>query len=188
MAKGESAKAASTYVALLRGINVGGNNKLAMKDLAAMFAKFGCSDVKTYIQSGNVVFRAGDAVAARVPQGIAKAIADGAGMKIPVIVRKASELRKVTETNPFLARGADAGALYVFFLADRPAKAEIAKLDPARSPGDEFIVQGAEVYLHCPKGVGKTKLTNAYFDGKLGTVSTARNWRTVLKLVEMTHG
>ena len=183
-----SAASGKTYVALLRGINVGGNFKLPMKDLAAMFAKMGCTDVRTYIQSGNVIFRADDAVASRVPAVISKAIADRSGMKIPVVVRKADELRKVAEKNPFLARGTDDGRLYVYFLADRPAKTDVAKLDPARSLPHEFIVQGAEIYLYCPNGFGQTKLTNAYFDGKLGTVSTARNWRTVLKLLEMAGG
>ncbi|MET0596109.1 MAG: DUF1697 domain-containing protein [Polyangiaceae bacterium] len=183
-----SSASAPAYVALLRGINVGGNYKLPMKDLAAMFAKMGCTDVKTYIQSGNVIFRADDSVAARVPQAIAKAIADRSGMKIPVVVRKATELRKIAENNPFLARATDESRLYVYFLADRPAKTETQKLDPARSPPDEFIVKGSEIYLHCPNRFGGTKLTNAYFDSKLGTVSTARNWRTVLKLVDLAGG
>lgn len=184
----EKAASGEMYVALLRGINIGGNNLLPMKDLAAMFAKQGCSDVKTYIQSGNVVFRANAVLAARLPQAMAKAIADRSGMKIPVILRKAGDLRKVVANNPFLSRDVDRERLYVYFLADRPAAAAVAKLDPERSKGHEFIVQGAEIYLHCPNGFGQTKLTNAYFDGKLGTVSTARNWRTVLKLLELTSG
>jgi uncharacterized protein (DUF1697 family) len=186
--EGRQKASGGAYVALLRGINVGGNYLLPMKDLAPMFAKMGCTDVQTYIQSGNVVFRASPAVAERVPRGIAKAIADRSGMKIPVIVRKASDLRKVVDENPLLARGVDPERLYVYFLADRPLPADIAKLDPARSPGHEFVVKGQEIYMHCPNGFGKTKLTNAYFDGKLGTVSTARNWRTVLKLLELADG
>jgi uncharacterized protein (DUF1697 family) len=176
------------YVALLRGINVGGNNLLPMSDLAAMFAKAGCRDVKTYIQSGNVVFRAQPERAANVGNQIAKAIAARTGMRIPVIVRKAADLRKMVARNPFLSRGADPDELHAMFLGEKPASEKVAALDPKRSPPDQFAVSGSEIYLHCPNGYGRSKLTNAYFDSKLGTVSTVRNWRTVLKLLDLAGG
>ena len=179
-------KGDDVYVALLRGVNLGGRNKLPMKDLAGMFARAGCTDVVTYIQSGNVVFRATEACAARVPSAIAKAVADRLGFRAPVVMRTAGELRGVARGNPFLRAGAEAESLHVMFLADRPSPARVATLDPKRSPTDEFEVVGREIYLRCPNGVGRTKLTNAYFDAKLATTSTMRNWRTVLKLVEMT--
>jgi uncharacterized protein (DUF1697 family) len=174
------------YVALLRAVNVGGKNKLPMKDLAAMFAEAGCADVVTYIQSGNVVFRATETCAARVPAAIAKAVADRLGFRAPVVMRTAGELRGVLRANPFLRAGAPIESLHVMFLADRPSPARVATLDPNRSPTDEFQVVGREIYLRCPNGMGGTKLTNAYFDAKLATTSTVRNWRTVVKLVEMT--
>ena len=183
-----AAPAAGAYVALLRGINVGGSNMLPMKDLAAMFAKAGCSDVQTYIQSGNVVFRAKPTMAAAIPGVIAKAIATRTKMKIPVVVRSAAELRRVAEANPFLRRGVEVDKLHVAFLAAKPRSADVATLDPKRSPPDEFIAEGAEIYLHCPNGYGRTKLSNAYFDSKLATTSTVRNWRTVLKLLELSGG
>jgi uncharacterized protein (DUF1697 family) len=173
------------YVALMRGINVGGKNRVPMKDLAAMFAGAGCADVVTYIQSGNVVFRATDACAARVPAAVAKAVADLLAFRAPVVMRSASELRAVARGNPFLKAGVDLDALHVLFLADRPSAAHVAELDPHRSPPDEFQVRGREVYFRCPNGVARSKLTNAYFDSKLATTSTLRNWRTVLKLVEL---
>ena len=182
---GARAPKGALFVALLRGINVGGNNSLPMKDLAAMFEKAGCAAVKTYIQSGNVVFRAAPELAARIPAVIAKAIEAHSGLRIPVVVRSAKELRRLTESNPFLENGADVDKLHVVFLADRPTHAKAALLDPARSPPDEFVVRGGEIYLYCPNGVGRSKLTNVYFDTKLGTVSTGRNWRTVLKLREL---
>jgi uncharacterized protein (DUF1697 family) len=182
------ASGANAYVALLRGINVGGNNMLPMKDLAAMFTKAGCSEVQTYIQSGNVVFQADPEVAARIPDVIAKAIAGRSKMKIPVVVRTAGDLRRLADKNPFLRRGIDVDKLHVAFLADSPASAAVAALDPKRSPPDEFLVEGGEIYLHCPNGYGRTKLSNAYFDAKLGTTSTVRNWRTVLKLLELSGG
>lgn len=176
------------YVALMRGVNVGGKNKLPMKDLAAMFAEAGCTDVVTYIQSGNVVFRATQACAARVPAAIAKAVADRLGFRAPVVMRTAGELRGVARGNPFQRAGTPVESLHVLFLADRPSSAAVATLDPRRSPPDEFEVVGREIYLRCPSGVARTKLTNDYFDSKLATTSTMRNWRTVLKLVEMTGG
>jgi uncharacterized protein (DUF1697 family) len=174
------------HVALLRGINVGGKNKLAMADLAAAFREAGCGDVQTYIQSGNVLFTAPPALARRIPAAIARALRDGFGLEVPVVVRSAAELCRVVETNPFAGRrGVVAAAFHVAFLADRPPARRVAALDPQRSPGDEFRVLGREVYLCCPGGIGRTKLTNAWFDAGLGTTSTLRNWNTVVKLAEL---
>jgi uncharacterized protein (DUF1697 family) len=174
-----------TFVALLRGINVGGKNKLPMKDLVAMFERAGCVTTRHYIQSGNVVFAAPPALAAKIPAVVEAAIAKGFGLRVPVVVRSEKELRAVAAGNPFLDAGVDADALHVMFLADAPSRAAIASLDPDRSPPDRFVVKGREIYLACPNGIGRTKLGNAWFDAKLGTTSTARNWRTVLKLVAM---
>ncbi len=176
------------YVALLRGVNLAASNRLSMRELAAMFGDAGCTNVVTYIQSGNVVFRASDACAARVPAAIATTIADRLGFRAPVVMRTAGELRKVVRGNPFLRVGASADIdfLHVMFLADRPSAAAVAALDPKRSPSDEFRVVGRDIYLRFPNGAARTKLTNAYFDSKLATTSTMRNWRTVLKLSAMT--
>ena len=172
-----------THIALLRGVNLGGKNRLPMKTLAGLFAEVGCRDVQTYIQSGNVVFRAAPAVSKKIPAQIAKLIADRCGLKTPVVMRTADELRGVAEGNPFL--GADPATLHVAFLADLPKKAAVQALDAKRSPGDEFVVRGREIYLHLTSGVARTKLTNQYFDSKLSTVSTVRNWRTVEKLLAL---
>ncbi|HZL86670.1 MAG TPA: DUF1697 domain-containing protein, partial [Candidatus Krumholzibacteria bacterium] len=140
---------------------------------------------KTYIQSGNVVFRATESRASRMPGVITKSIADGFGLRVPVIMRQASELRAVARGNPFLRDGADLKTLHVMFLADSPDAAKVKALDPKRSPPDAFEVRGREIYLRCPNGAARTKLTNEYFDTRLATTSTMRNWNTVLKLVEM---
>jgi uncharacterized protein (DUF1697 family) len=168
-------------VALLRGINVGGKNKLPMKELAAMFTDVGCAAVQTYIQSGNVVFEAKRALARRVPALITEAIAERFGYGVPVVTRAEGEYQRVLDANPFLREGVDPKALHVAFLADRPTS-QVASLDPNRSPPDKLEVIGREIYLFCPNGIARTKLTNDYFDLKLGTTSTMRNWRTVLKL------
>jgi uncharacterized protein (DUF1697 family) len=179
------AKASSRHVALLRGINVGGKNMLPMKELAAMFANAGCSDVVTYIQSGNVVFCADDKVAAGLDAAIARQVEARFGLRVPVVLRTAAEIDAVIRANPFLKAGASEEMLHVSFLADRPGKDLVAGLDAGRSAPDAFTVVGREIYMQLVNGVAGTKLTNAYFDSKLKTVSTMRNWRTVLKLAEM---
>jgi uncharacterized protein (DUF1697 family) len=176
------------YAALLRGINVGGNNKLPMKDLAALFTKAGCSDVVTYINSGNVVFRAEPALAARIPELISAAILETKKLTVPVVVRSAAELKKIAAKHPHLTPEAEMRFVHVGFLAKKPTAAQVASLDPNRSPGDVFTVVGSELYALYGAGVAKSKLTNQYIDSKLGTVSTMRNWNTVLKLVELTGG
>ncbi len=172
-----------SYVALLRGINVGGKNMLPMKDLVAMFGDAGCTGARYYIQSGNVVFRAAPALAKRLPDVIAKAIDRRFGYQVPVVIRAAEELADILESNPFPR--AETDFLHVAFLASAPKKNAVDALDAKRSPPDSFIVRGREIYLHCPNGFGKTKLTNAYFDSKLGTTSTVRNWRTVATLLQL---
>jgi uncharacterized protein (DUF1697 family) len=173
------------HVALLRGINLGGKHRLPMAELVEMFTAAGCTEVRTYIQSGNVVFQAGAALARKVPELVGRAIAEGYGFEVPMVTRTAAELERIIDNNPFLERAAEPKALHVMFLRDRPSEAAVEALDPDRSPPDEFGVRGRHIYLRCPNGVARSKLTNQYFDSKLETVSTSRNWNTVLKLREM---
>ncbi len=172
-------------VALLRGINMGGKNRLPMKDLAAMLAAAGCSDVETYIQSGNAVFRAPAALARKLPGVLEGAISKRFGFRVPVVLRSAGELGQVARGNPFLAAGADPATLHVAFLAGLPSASRAGGLDAHRSPPDELAVRGREIYLRLPNGVARSKLTNAWFDSALGTTSTLRSWRTVLELLEL---
>lgn len=173
-----------THLALLRGINVGGKNILPMKDLAKMFADAGCTNVRTYIQSGNVIFQT-PAGAPKIAETITTKIENRYGYRVPLVLRTSEQLLKTIGGNPFLKAGAHEKTLYVYFLAHSPNTAAIAALDPARSAPDAFHVLGQEIYLHLPNGMGRSKLTNAYFDSKLSTTCTARNWATVLKLAEM---
>lgn len=157
---------------------------LAMKRLAEMFCEVGCADVVTYIQSGNVIFDAAPSLAQTIPGRITHEIEQRLGLRIPVILRTTQEMIETTRNNPFLT-GADDKLLYVFFLADLPDSQNVGKLDPVRSPPDSFHMHKRELYLHLPNGAGRTKFTNSYFDTKLATISTARNWRTVLKLTQL---
>ena len=181
-------RATGVNVALLRGINVGGRNQLPMKELAAMFVDVGCDDVRTYIQSGNVLFRMEPTLGEDIPSLISASILSRFGYRIPVVTRTAQELQEIVRSNPFVQAGAEADKLHVVFLAELPDNGHVETLDPNRSPADEFAVVGREVYLHCPNGLARTKLTNSYFDSRLSTTSTMRNWRTVLKLLELATG
>ncbi len=172
----------TTYVALLRAINVGGKNRLPMPELKALIAAAGCQEVRHYIQSGNVVFRAKPGVASKLCADLPLQIELQFGHKPPVVLRSAEQIASVIKANPW--KGLE-DHLHVMFLKDAPDGASIARLDGDRSPPDRFLVQGQDIYLHLLNGAGETKLTNAYFDSKLNTIGTVRNWRTVLALAEM---
>jgi len=176
-----------THIALLRGINMKGYNRLPMKDLAAIFTEAGGRDVRTYIQSGNVVFRAGARAAGRVGEAVAEGIAGRFGFRPAILLRTAAELAEVVARSPFWAPGGGTEGLHVLFLADAPDPARVAALDPDRSPPDAFAVRGREIYLYLPNGVARSRLTNDWFDRRLAATTTGRNWRTVLKLLEMAH-
>jgi len=181
-------KISMTHVALLRGINVGGKHKLPMKDLVEIFTAAGCCDVRAFIQSGNILFRPPSGAAAGLPELIAAEIAKRFGYSVPVQLRTSEQIGKVIRNNPFLQAGVAETELHVLFLADLPAPGCVQSLDPDRSPPDTFSVRGQEVYLRLPNGMARTKLTNQYFDSKLATIGTARNWRTVTKLFELMAG
>jgi uncharacterized protein (DUF1697 family) len=170
-------------VALLRGINLGPHKRMSMKDLVAVFEKCGCTDVGTYIQSGNVVFTAPShgIDAAAIEARIAKRF----GFEAPVVLRTAEELDAVIAANPYPKCDQEKDRPHVSFLASEPLAEHVALLDPQRSPGDSFTVIGREVYLLFPTGLANNKLTSQYFDSRLKTISTARNWRTVLGLAEL---
>lgn len=166
-------------IALMRGLNVGRANRITMKALAAVFEAAGAEDVTTYIQSGNVLFTASAAVLktlhAKVEQGLEKH-----HVRSPVVLRTHAELAKVPGRNPFLARQVPLEQLHVGFLEGTPKK---GPLPPSPSPHDVFELDGREVYLWYPHGLGRSKLTTAWLDKALGTRITVRNWKTVTTLV-----
>jgi uncharacterized protein (DUF1697 family) len=171
------------YVAMLRGINVSGRNKIKMSDLQALFAGIGHTDVVTYIQSGNVVFKSDEKRAAAVTAEIEQRIARELGFDVPVVLRTKADLTKVIAANPFAA--GDRARVYVTFLAKKPEAMLVRALGDHAAPPEEFRVVGREVYLHCPSGYGTTKLNNTFWERKLNVASTTRNWNTVTKLLEL---
>lgn len=185
---GSLATSSDTYVALLRGINVGGRNLLPMDELARFFEHAGCASVKTYIQSGNAVFAAAPAIALKARESVAAAVSARMGTDIPVVLRSVADLARVVEENPFLAESQDPRVLHVGFLSDRPSPDRAASLDPGRSPPDEFVVRGREIYLCLPNGMSGTRFTASYVERVLATSATFRNWRTVVNLLSMATG
>jgi uncharacterized protein (DUF1697 family) len=167
-----------TYIALLRGINVGGRGKVPMRDLVVLFDGLGHTNIRTYIQSGNVVFTAKAAPLGRVRSAIEKGIEADFGFAASVILRTPAELARVLRQNPF---GDEA---YVTFLDGVPDRKRIKAIDSARYAPDEFVVRGREVFVRCPNGYGRTKINNTFFERKLATKATTRNWKTVTTLHE----
>jgi len=173
------------YVALLRGVNVGGARPLPMEALRALFAEAGAKSVESLIQSGNVVFAATEASAPQILADVGACISREFGFAAPMLLRDATAWKTLIDGNPFLRDGADPDTLHALCLSETPSPAALARLDLSRSPGDEFEVRGRDIYLRLPSGVARTKLTNAWFDSKLRVTSTLRNWRTVMKLGEL---
>jgi uncharacterized protein (DUF1697 family) len=171
----------TTYVALLRGINVGGRTTVPMAGLQAAFEAFGATAVQTYIQSGNVVFTHAERSEPKLEKVLRKVIADYAGFDIPVMLRTAAQMKAVVAKNPYPA--ASGTTLHVLFLTANVDKAALAKLDLAKFAPEEATAIGREIYLFLPNGMGKAKLPLAL--AKLKVPTTARNWNTVTKVLEM---
>lgn len=173
------------YAALLRGVNLGGHNRIPMAALRTAVEDLGFEDVATYVQSGNVVFRAPSRPEASLVRALERTIKQTFRVDVTVMVRTAAQLARVQKDNPYLAQRRDPATLHVTFLADRPPAARRRDLPDGVGP-DQLTVRGREVLLWCPKGYGRTKLTNAWFERRLDTRATTRNWRTVVTLSELT--
>lgn len=163
-----------------------------MRDLTAICAELGHRDVRTYLQSGNVVFIPRTGRIARdqaeadagLADELAGAITTRTGLTVPVVVRRHEELAAALAANPFAA-SAPPTTLHLMFLSKQPAPADVARLDPRRSPPDAFAVIERDIHLRLPNGGARSKLTVAWFEKALGVTATARNWNTVRALAEM---
>jgi uncharacterized protein (DUF1697 family) len=172
------------FIALLRGVNVGGNT-LSMARLRALCGELGAENARTYVQSGNVVFAApGSAV--RWATALERKLAGESRLTVTVIVRTAAEMAKVLDGNPFLKeKGIDPAKLHVTFLQQVPAKTALRAHASLKAGVDRFKLAGTEIYLHCPNGYGRTKLSNNALEKALRVRATTRNWNTVNKLHQM---
>lgn len=174
------------FIALLRGINVSGHRLIRMEDLRELFSEMGFKDVSTYIQSGNVIFRSGNSEAADMERLITQAIQKKYGFEAPVRIVDFEDLQIVFANNPFINNHSrDIPFLHVSFLSGIPDLEDLKKLDAKAFLPDEFFVNGNYIYLYCPNGYGRTKLTNSFFEKKLKLEATTRNWKTIIELMRI---
>jgi uncharacterized protein (DUF1697 family) len=177
----------TTYVALLRGINVGRSRKVKMDELRKVFERLGHEHVSTYIQSGNVIFHSPKREPT-VVRDLEAAIHEQFGIEVSVVLRSVDELAALIDKNPFLSREPDRSRLHVVFLPVAPHARQLKTIDDSAYLPDEFAVVGREVYLRCPNGIGRTKLDANFFNRRIGVAGTARNWNTTTKLLELAGG
>lgn len=173
----------STWIALFRGINVGGNNLLPMQQLITLLERNGCSHVRTYIQSGNVVFNKADIQRAALRELIESAVSNEFGFAITVHLLTARDFRTAVQANPFTDAEGEPKSLHLFFLAQEPT-ADLDALNEIKAKTEHFEIRSNTFYLHAPDGIGRSKLA-AKAEKLLGTSATARNWRTVSKVLQM---
>lgn len=176
-----------TYIALLRGINVGGNRKILMSELKLLFSDLGFKEVQTYIQSGNVIFSSQKEQSANLlSSSIHEAILNQFGFEVPVVVKTVSELEHVVLNNPFLEDSTiEIKDCHVTFLQHLPSKEAVEAVQKIDQPTDSFTINKSNIYLHCKDSYHKSKFTNTFFEKKLAVPTTTRNWKTVLKLYEL---
>lgn len=173
-----------TVIAWLRGINVGGHNKLPMRDLAALLAGMGLVNVQTYIQSGNVVFQTKRTNLPELAQEISAAIEESHGFTPQIMLLRLVDLQTAVAHNPFPEAQADHKTLHFYFLESAPAAPDLATLEAVQIDTERFALIDTMFYLHAPDGIGRSKLA-ANVEKALGVATTARNWRTVSKMLEM---
>jgi len=174
----------TSWIALFRGINVGGRNKLPMKELVLQLKSLQLKKIQTYIQSGNVVFDSTRRSAEKLSAAIATCIEKGSGFRPQVMLLGSSELQKAVSSNPFSEGESDPKSLHFFFLSSKPGSPDLESLASAQSSNERFELKEKVFYLHAPDGIGRSKLA-ANAEKYLGVPATARNWRTVQKLLEM---
>jgi uncharacterized protein (DUF1697 family) len=173
-----------TYIALFRGINVGGSNILPMTALIAILESLGCQNVTTYIQSGNSVFRHEENSVSLLTRKIAAAVHESHGFEPHVILLTADKLKRAMASNPFPDAETEPSKLHLTFLAAVPDNPDLDSLEKVRAESERFVLKGDVAYLHAPDGIGRSKLA-ARMERTLGVAGTGRNWRSVCRILEM---
>lgn len=176
----------SKKIAILRGINVGGKRKILMADLKRLFEDLGFTDIETYIQSGNVIFKTEkESSTIEIANTIEKDISDKYGFSVPVIVRTYKELEESVQKNPFYKNDIDINHLHLTFLSEEPTKVNREQAEKYNYEPDKFEIKDKDVFVYCEGKYHQSKLTNNFFESKLKGSATTRNWKTVLKLNEL---
>ena len=176
-----------TWITLFRGINVGGNNVLPMAELKEDLETLKLKNVRTYIQSGNVVFDATAKTVASISKKIKKRIEERHGFEPKILILSQDELAAAVEANPFPKAQSDPKTLHFFFLAESTSDSNMDAIESARKATESFKLTDCVFYLHAPEGIGRSKLA-ANVEKHLGVTTTARNFRTVEKLMTMVEG
>jgi len=176
----------ATYVALLRGINVSGHKLIKMDRLRASCEALGWVNVRTYLQSGNIVFATTEKSPLALAATLQKQILREFGFEVPTIILTIKDIDLTLKGNPFLTEnGIDPATLHVTFLSARPDAAALRKLKVVPAQPDRFHAVGKLIYLHCPQGYGRTKLSNQALERILSVSATTRNWKTLSELARM---
>ena len=179
----------TTYVALLRGINVGGHKPVAMADLRDLLTQLGLADARSLLQSGNLVFGANGRTAAQLERLLEAEAEKRLGLQTDFFIRTAKEWKGVVAHNPFRKEATrDPGHLVVMFLKDAPSASAVKALQEAITGREIVRAAGKHLYITYPDGIGRSRLTNAVIDKQLETRGTGRNWNTVLKLAALAAG
>jgi uncharacterized protein (DUF1697 family) len=173
-----------SFIALFRGLNVGGSGVLPMKDLVAILEQLGFGDIKTYIQSGNVVFRTEEDDPARIAKRITSEVVKGFGFEPQVLLLEPAELRRAMEANPFPEAASEPKTLHLTFMAEEPLHPDLEALERLRKDSESYALKGTVFYLHAPEGIGRSKLA-AKVEHLLGVPGTSRNWRTVTRVLAL---
>ncbi len=176
----------TTYISMLRGINVGTQKRLSMETLRGIYAVLGLTNIRTYVQSGNVVFESEDQARLELVSRIEAQIEQACGYHVEVFIRQPDDMKQILAGNPFLTtRSEDPNKLHVTFYNRAPAESLLSKLIAPNGTTDEFALAESAVYLFCPNGYGKTRLSNTFFERRLGVPVTTRNWNTVKALYKI---
>jgi uncharacterized protein (DUF1697 family) len=178
----------TVFISLLQGINVGGQKRIRMADLVHLCMSLGFDNVRTYLQSGNVLFESPYGDPRRLSAMISENISAKFGFTVNVILRTSDELRRIILANPLTKEGLDADKYHVTFLSDIPSEEFQGSRMKGKDGPDRYVIIGREIYLFCPNGYGRTKFSNTFFEKKLGVFATTRNWKTVNTLAEMAEG
>jgi len=176
----------ATYISILRGINVSGQKLIKMAALRKSYENIGLHNVTTYVQSGNVIFTCNHFEINELEQKISSQIEKDFGFEVPVIVLTIDKLQQVIDNNPFLKDpNIDQSFLYVTFFSSKPDHYDCKLIEDKKQNGEEIIFSDNAVYLYCPNGYGKTKLTNNFLETKLKVGATTRNWKTTNELLKI---
>lgn len=176
----------NTYISLIRGINVSGQKKIKMDELRKTYEDIGFKNVRSYIQSGNVLFEDKSKNQNELAKQIEKKISEHFGYDVSLFVLTPDELKIIRKSNPFVKRkDIDVSRLYVSILLNAPDKNHVEKIVSIDFKPDEFIINDKTIYLYCPVSYGNSKLSNNYFENKLKVIATTRNWNTVNELIRL---